>query len=133
MNKVILSGRLTKDPDCNYTSTGKCVTKFTLAVDRHYQAKEGEKAADFIPCVAWEKLAEICGEYLNKGTKVLVEGRLQIRSYEVSGQKKWITEIVLTEVEFLEKKLAAKGQASGERADMSGFGKDVFPDEEVPF
>lgn len=134
MNKFIGVGRLTSDPDVKYTQSGKCVTKFTLAVDRRYQAKDGERAADFFPCVAWEKLAEICGEYLNKGTKVLVEGRLQIRSYEnKNGQKVWVTEIILTDVEFMEKKSASKSQDSGQRTDMSGFGKDVFDDVEIPF
>lgn len=133
MNKVILGGRLTKDPDVRYTQSGKCVTSFTLAVDRPYSGTNGEKTADFIPCVAWEKKAEICGEYLNKGNKVLVEGRLQIRSYDGNdGQKRWVTEVIVIDVEFLEKKSAAKGQDSGAQTDMGGFGKDV-PDDEIPF
>ena len=81
MNKIILLGRLTKDPEVRYTSTSKVVAQFTLAVDRPY-SKDKQREADFIPVVIWGKQAEICGNYLSKGQRVLVEGRLQIRKYE---------------------------------------------------
>lgn len=139
MNKVILVGRLTKDPEIRYTQAGKAIASFTLAVDRYRSQAQAEKTADFIPIVAWEKLAETCGNYLTKGTRVLVEGRLQIRSYETNeGQKRWVTEVVISDMEFLEKKSAAQSSDSGrfqanESSGVNSFGKDVFPDEEIPF
>jgi single-strand DNA-binding protein len=139
MNKVILVGRLTKDPEIRYTQAGKAVASFTLAVDRFRSQAQAEKAADFIPIVAWDKLAETCGNYLTKGQKVLVEGRLQIRTYETQdGQKRWVTEVVITDMEFLEKKSANQNYEGGkvsanENVNINSFGKDVFPDEEIPF
>ena len=82
MNKVILLGRLTKDPDVRYTQSGKVVCSFTLAVNRPFLSKNGSREADFIPCVLWGKMAETAGNSLAKGHRVLVEGRLQIRSYD---------------------------------------------------
>ena len=99
MNKVILVGRLTQDPEVRYTQAGKAVANFTLAVNRN------KEEADFIPVVLWEKLAESAGNNLFKGNRVLIEGRLQVRSYEANdGQKRRITEIVAQNMEFLEAK-----------------------------
>jgi len=81
MNKVILMGRLTKDPDVKYTQTGKVVTQFTLAVDRSFKYANGNKETDFIPVVVWGKAAELVGNSCQKGHRLLVDGRLQIRSY----------------------------------------------------
>lgn len=134
MNKVILVGRLTKDPDIRYTQTGKAIASFTLAVDRRVQSQKQQKTADFIPCIAWEKLAETCGNYLFKGHKILVEGRLQVRSYErQDGQRRWVTEVIITDIEFLEKKSTGQSNNSGENAPSNSFENDVFPDEEIPF
>jgi single-strand DNA-binding protein len=139
MNKVTLTGRLTRDPEIRYTQAGKAVASFTLAVDRFRSQAQAEKTADFIPIVAWDKLAELCGNYLTKGQKVLVEGRLQIRSYETNdGQKRWVTEVIITDMEFLEKKSASQNYDPGrnpanESSNINSFGKDVFPDEEIPF
>ncbi len=125
MNKVFLLGRLTRDPEIRTTQAGKMVTSFTLAVDRFGGGKDN---TDFISIVAWEKLAEICGDYLFKGQRAMVEGRLQIRSYDgKDGQKRWVTEIVAQTVEFLDKK------AVQPPADASQFGHDVAPDDEIPF
>ncbi|WP_373325932.1 single-stranded DNA-binding protein [Sporomusa paucivorans] len=130
MNKVILVGRLAQDPEVRYTQSGKAVASFTLAVNRF--GGQGQNTADFIPVVAWEKLAEICGNNLTKGQRVLVDGRLQIRSYEANdGQKRRVAEVVAQSIEFLERKQAAAGN-SGE-IDINSFGKDVFPEEEIPF
>ena len=82
MNKIILLGRLTRDPEVRYTPTGKVVCQFTLAVDRPFANQEGQREADFIPVVIWGKQAETCGNSLTKGQRALVEGRLQIRSYD---------------------------------------------------
>lgn len=103
MNKAILAGRLAKDPEVRYTQAGKAVAAFPLAVDRRLpkDAKEGQKA-DFIPIVAWDKMAEICDRYLKKGRQVVVEGRIQVRSYEAQdGSKRYVTEVIAQGVEFV--------------------------------
>ena len=103
MNKIILLGRLTRDPEVRYTSTGKVVCQFTLAVDRPFANQEGQREADFIPVVIWGKQGETCGNYLTKGQRALVEGRLQIRSYNAKdGGKRWITEVIADHFEFIE-------------------------------
>jgi single stranded DNA-binding protein (ssb) len=106
MNKIILTGRLCKDPEVRYTQSGKAVASFTLAVNRHGGNRhDGGNDADFIPIVAWEKLAETCGNNLTKGQRVLVEGRLQIRSYETNdGQKRRVAEVIAQAIEYLERK-----------------------------
>ena len=107
------------------------VTSFTLAVDRFAASKE----ADFISVVTWEKLAENCGNSLTKGQRALVEGRLQIRSYDgKDGQKRWVTEIIAQSVEFLDRRSTAPATDSNVSHDAaSQFGHDVAPDDEIPF
>ncbi len=101
MNKVILMGRLTKDPEMRRTATGKAVCSFTLAVDRRY----GENETDFFVVQAWQKTAEFCEKYFSKGQKVAVVGRLQNRSWEDNnGNKRSVTEVIAEEVFFAEKK-----------------------------
>lgn len=132
MNKVILVGRLTQDPEIRYTQTGKAVASFTLAVNRF--VSQGKSEADFIPIVVWDKLAEVCGNNLTKGQRLLVEGRLQIRSYEGNdGQKRRVAEVVAQNIEFLERKQAAEGNSGGKDFNVNSFGADVFPEEEIPF
>ena len=131
MNKVILVGRLCQDPEIRYTQSGKAVANFSLAVSR--RAGQNEQT-DFIPIVVWEKLAEICGNNLSKGRRILVEGHLQVRSYEAQdGSKRRVAEVVAQNVEFLDSK---KGETSGagtaEKHEGFGFGPSV-PDEEIPF
>lgn len=104
MNKVILIGRLTKEPDIRITPSGLTVAHYTLAVDRKFK-KDGEPDADFIPCVAFGKPAEFTEKYLSKGAKIAICGRLQTRSYEDKyGQKKYVTEIIVDEQYFAESK-----------------------------
>ncbi len=104
MNKVILIGRLTKEPDIRLTPAGLKVAHYTLAVDRKFK-KDGEPDADFIPCVAFGKPAEFTEKYLSKGAKIAICGRLQTRSYEDKyGQKKYVTEIIVDEQYFAEGK-----------------------------
>lgn len=139
MNKVILVGRLAQDPEVRYTKTEKAVASFSIAVNRF--AGQGQKdATDFIPIVAWDKLAEICGNNLTKGQRILVDGRLQIRSYETAdGQKRRVAEVIAQSIEFLERKNQApmgtnpSDPQMGGSDDISSFGKDVFPGEEIPF
>lgn len=136
MNKIVLLGRLTKDPEVRYTSTSKVVAQFTLAVDRPY-SKDKQREADFIPVVIWGKQAEICGNYLSKGQRVLVEGRLQIRNYEAKdGQKKYVTEVIAEHFEFIERREQGgeSQQKPGEESqDFQGFGSTVPFNEEIPF
>jgi single-strand DNA-binding protein len=125
---VILVGRLARDPEVRYTASGKANATFTLAVNRYGQNKE----ADFINCVAWEKLAEICGNNLTKGSQILVEGRIQVRNYETQdGQKRYVTEVIAQNIEFMGNKKPSEGQADSTGA--NSFGSEVFPDEEIPF
>lgn len=95
MNKVVLIGRLTKEPELRYTpGSGAAVTSFTLAVDK-YNKSTGQKEADFIPIVVWGKTAENCANYLSKGSQCAISGRLQTRSYDAKdGTKRYVTEVV---------------------------------------
>lgn len=102
MNKAILIGRLTRDPETRYTASGDAFTTFTLAVDRGFTSADGV-TADFFDIITWRKLAENCGKFLGKGLKAAVIGRLEIRSYEGSdGVKRKALQLVADEVEFLE-------------------------------
>ncbi|PMQ02518.1 MAG: single-stranded DNA-binding protein [Dictyoglomus sp. NZ13-RE01] len=104
LNKVLLIGHLTKDPEMRYTPSGIPVTTFRIAVNRPKNSK-GEQSADFIDIVTWRKLAEICGDYLKKGRLVAVEGSLRTRSYQTAdGQRRRVVEVVATNVHFLGKK-----------------------------
>ena len=141
MNKIILLGRLTRDPEVRYTSTGKVVCQFTLAVDRPFANQEGQREADFIPVVIWGKQAETCGNYLSKGQRVLVEGRLQIRSYNAKdGGKRWITEVIADHFEFIECKANSditeeKVSDSAAPTSSMSYGTNVplLNDAEIPF
>ncbi|KPA17528.1 Single-strand DNA-binding [Candidatus Magnetomorum sp. HK-1] len=105
-NKVFLIGNLTKDPDVRYTPSGIAVTKFTIAINRSFKKKDDDTAneADFIRIATWRRLAEICGEFLKKGSAVFIEGRLQISSYEKDGEQKTIAEIVADNMQILSKR-----------------------------
>lgn len=133
LNKAILIGRLTKDPEVRYTQSGTAVCTFTLAVDRKFAKKDsGQPTADFIPIVTWRKLAEICGNNLAKGRRISVEGRIQLRSYDAQdGSKRYVTEIVADEVEFLDSRAQTGAQAAtGGAGNTAG---QTIPDEEIPF
>jgi single-strand DNA-binding protein len=148
MNKVILIGRLTRDPEVRTTTTGKSVASFTLAVDRRFVRRdnsEGQQTADFIPIVTWSKLAEVCGNNLTKGRRISVEGRIQVRTYDdQNGNKRYVTEVVADDVEFLDSKNSAGGDGSFQQGGYprmapqqpaggaSSFGPTVS-DEEIPF
>jgi len=103
MNKVILIGRLTKDPDTKNTANGTTVTKFTLAVDRRFKDANGQRQADFINCVAWKQTAVFIQKYFHKGNKIGVVGSIQTRSFDdQNGQKRFVTEVIVDEAEFVE-------------------------------
>lgn len=116
MNKAILLGRLTKAPEIKYTQSGKAVASFTLAIDRRKGAN-GEKQADFISCVAWEKTAETIGNYCGRGQQIAIEGRIQSRSYDAQdGSKRYVTEVVVQNMYFCGKKGDNAGQSAGSAA-----------------
>jgi len=103
LNRVILIGRLTADPEIKYTQSGIARGSFRLAVDRQYKNQQGERETDFLNVVVWRKLAELVGEYVKKGRLVAVEGRLQSRTWEAKeGEKRTLYEVVGDNVEFLE-------------------------------
>ena len=103
LNKIILIGRLTHDPELRYTSNGTPVANFNLAVDRQFKNQQGEKEVDFIRIVVWRKLAEVCAENIGKGRLIAVEGRLQIGSYEAQdGSKRMSADVVADSVRFLD-------------------------------
>lgn len=107
INRVVLVGRLTKDPEFRTTQSGVDVSTFTLAVNRNFKSKNGEQQADFINCVVFRKQAENVNNYLNKGSLAAIDGRLQSRSYEnKEGQRVFVTEVVCDSVQFLEPKNA---------------------------
>lgn len=141
MNKIFLIGRLTKDPELRYTPSGAAVCSFTLAVDRRFTSQNGEREADFINIVVWNKAAENCAKYLSKGRQTAVEGRLQIRSFDGNdGQRRWVTEVVAENVEFLgsgQSQNSSSNQNPMPRSNDLGYGdlgqEIVFDDNEVPF
>jgi len=121
LNRIVLIGRLTKDPALTYTPNGVAVAKFTLAVDRMRSNAQGERETDFIPIVVWQKQAENCANYLAKGSLAAVDGRLQIRTYDgKDGQKHWATEVIAESVRFLDKKKDAAPAAQTQSAQSLG-------------
>lgn len=132
MNSIVLLGRMTKDAEVRYTSTGKVVASFSLAVDRPYTGEDGKCEADFIDCTIWGKSAETLGNSVHKGQRVLVEGRLQIRPYtDKNGNKRTAAEVVCGRFEFIERR--EKSGSQGEPQGMESFGQQVPFNEEIPF
>lgn len=131
MNKVILIGRLTADPDIRRTQSGKCVASYRLAVDRPFKS-DGQPEADFISCVAWGKSGEFCQRYLHKGMKIALEGRIQTRTYDdKDGKKVYVTEVIVEHHEFCEGK---KQSDSGSYAEPAqGFTEIDEDDSDLPF
>ena len=108
MNKAILIGRLTRDPELRYTSSNRAVCQFTVAIDRPFTNQStGQREADFINVVAWDKTGENIGKYMTKGRLIAVEGRIQTRNYENNeGKKVYVTEVIASNVQFLESRNA---------------------------
>jgi single-strand DNA-binding protein len=123
MNRVILAGRLTKDPELRYTSSGVAVATFTLAVNRPFKNQNGEQEADFINCVVWRKPAENVANYLKKGSLAGVDGRLQTRSYEGQNGRVFVTEVIADSVSFLD----SKGKSTPNE-NKANTGKNLKPD-----
>lgn len=150
LNTVVLIGRLTKDPELRYTSSGKAVATLRLAVDRGTTNPQGEKETDFIDVVVWERQAETVANYLQKGRLVAVQGRLQIRQYETQeGQKREKAEVVASQVRFLDRGQDSPGGTGGNygggqggqergpapRREAPGMGSEpnFHDDDDVPF
>lgn len=135
LNKIILIGRLTRDPEMSYTATSIPRLRFTLAVDRRFNSQQGEKQTDFIDIICWRQLAETCNKYLRKGLMTAVVGSLQVRSYETQdGQKRKAAEVVADEVRFLE--WPKDGAAPQTNTGFEDFGKEINledEDNDLPF
>lgn len=129
MNRVILIGRLTRDPELRYTPSGVAVTQFTLAVDRPFSNQQNEREADFIPVVTWRQLAETCANYLRKGRLTAVEGRIQVRNYDNNeGRKVYVTEVIADNVRFLESAGSRDNHAARDEVPgQSGGGRSGAP------
>lgn len=128
LNRIVIIGRLTRDPELKNTPNGTAVATFTLAVDRAYKNQSGEKETDFISVVTWRGQAETCGKYLSKGKLCAVDGRLQIRSYEdKEGNKRTASEVVAENVRFL----SPKGE--NEYQSQSFDGEPQPPLDDMPF
>lgn len=139
-NRIILIGRLTRDPELRYVPSGVPVASFTLAVDRPFRDQQGNRETDFIDIVAWRKLAEQVSQYMSKGRMVAVEGRLQIRSYETQeGQKRKVAEVVADGIRFLDRaRPGGTTEAGAAGAGIAGMPAAEEPaqrpeDEDVPF
>lgn len=125
INKVVLTGNLTRDAEKSETSSGVALCRFSIAVNRDYANADGNKITDFFNITVWRGLAEVCGKYLKKGSKVAIIGSLQNRSYEdKEGVKRTVTDIVASEVEFLSRSEEAPTQMKLE---------EVSEDEPLPF
>ncbi len=131
LNRIILIGRLTRDPELRYTPQGVPVASFTLAVDRPFSNQQGQREADFVDCVAWRKLGETVGNHLAKGRLVALEGRLQIRSYEAQdGTKRRVAEVIADNVRFLDR--PKDGQTTSASSNSTDTDDVAFPDD-LPF
>lgn len=140
LNRVVLVGRLTKDPELRYTPNGVPVATFTLAVNRAFKNAQGETEADFINCVVWRKPAENTANFLKKGSLAGVDGRVQTRNYEgQDGKKVYVTEILAESVQFLEPKGNNSQQQNRSTTGASKpsnddpFSGDIISDDSLPF
>jgi len=140
LNRIILIGRLTADPELRYTPSGTAVASFSLAVDRSRPNQAGERETDFINIVVWQKLGELCAQYLRKGRLAAVEGRLQIRTYDNrEGQRVRVAEVIADNVRFLDRgdnvdspAGQSQGAAAGRDKRESSMQGDPFADDSRP-
>lgn len=132
MNKSVLVGNLTKDPEIRVTNGDISVCTFMLAVNRPFSNSQGEREADFIPIVVWRQQAENCSKYLQKGSKVAVSGSIRTRTYEAQdGTKRYTTEVVADEVQFLSTKGTSEGHVQGKTIDAPAM--EIVVEEDLPF
>ena len=131
MNKAIIIGRLTKDPELTQTTSGISVCRFTLAVSRKFTNAEGERETDFLNIIVWRNLADICHKYLKKGSQAAVTGSIQTRSYDAQdGTKRYVTEIVAEDVEFVGSKATNSSEDKEEVSKLEPISDDG---DDLPF
>ncbi|MGF7184056.1 single-strand DNA-binding protein [Desulfitispora alkaliphila] len=135
LNKVVLIGRLTRDPELRYTPSGVPVASFGLAVERPYSNQQGQREVDFIDIVTWRKLAELCANHIGKGRLVAVDGRLQVSAFEgQDGQKRRKTEVVADTVKFLDWPKDGSPKQGNDQQGGSSYGREVdIPEDDLPF
>lgn len=147
INKAILVGRITKDPELKMTQSNIPFVNFTVAIDRTFTDQSGERQTDFIQCVVWRRQAENVSKYVSKGSLLGIEGRIQTRQYEVDGQTRWATEIVCDSVQFLESKAESEARRNNQREDYNSVtpsstadddafyetSKELAAEEDLPF
>ena len=134
MNKIILVGRLTKDPEVRSTSAGFSTVNFTVAVNRNFKNKEGNYDADFLPCVAFRNQADFISKYFKKGNMICLEGRVQTRNYDAQdGTKRYVTEVVVENVEFVGGKNESASVSNNSYIDAPSEAPiDVMPEYDIP-
>lgn len=131
MNKAIIIGNLTRDPELTQTTSGISVCRFALAVPRKFTNAEGERETDFLNIVVWRNLADICHKYLKKGSKAAVTGSIQTRSYDAQdGSKRYVTEIVAEDVEFVGAKTTGNSEEKEEVSKLEPISDDG---DDLPF
>ena len=134
MNKVILIGRLTKDPELRRTPTDVSVVQFTIAVNRPFQQQNGERQADFINCVAWRNQAENLAKYIKKGGQIAVEGSIQTRSYDdPNGVRRFVTEVIASQITFLESRRTDSGYNDLSQLEVPPMRENNSFSQESPF
>ena len=134
MNKVILIGNLTREPELSTTASGVAMCRLGIAVNRNYTNSEGNRETDFFNITAWRNLAERCGKYLHKGTKIAVTGSLQMRTFESNGEKRYATDIIAEDVEFLSPKGSAENVESAPAENTEKVVKlEPVDDSDLPF
>lgn len=130
MNKVILIGRLTRDPELRYTPSNLPVCRITLAVDRRFKSDNQQQTADFINCIAWRSTAEFISKYFSKGSRIAIVGRIETSTWEdQEGKKRYSTDVVIDEVEFVE----SKRQDGPAHDTMPGYGAEMQQPQQAGF
>lgn len=126
MNRVVLVGRLARDPELRYTPAGQAVASFTVAVNRPFKNQQGEQETDFINCVVWRKPAENLANYMKKGNLIGIEGRIQTRSYEgQDGKMVYVTEVLAENIQFLESKKSGQAQQPKQQQRINNMNKNL--------
>lgn len=140
LNRVVLTGHLTKDPELKVTQSGLSVVQFVIGVQRQFARKDGEREADFISCVAWRKTAENIVKYFKKGQLIGIDGRVQTRSYDdKNGQRVYVTEVVVDNFAFLSSQKGQGNQSPSQRPNttvqdpFAGTGGVDITDDDLPF
>ena len=140
LNRVVLTGHLTKDPELKVTQSGLSVVQFVIGVQRQFARKDGEREADFISCVAWRKTAENIAKYFRKGQLIGIDGRVQTRSYDdKNGQRVYVTEVVVDNFAFLSSQKGQGNQNTSQRPNTTAqdpfaeTGSVDITDDDLPF